>query len=72
LLKKTENALELISLIDAGAHIYVCGATAMGDDVLKAVIEVVSLNKAFTKAEAEKYVKGLQTSGRYVQELWTA
>lgn len=44
-----------------GAYVYVCGATAMGADV----------HQAFSTLTSAAFVKGLQDSGRYVQELWS-
>lgn len=37
IIKSTEQAKELLADLDAGGHIYVCGATAMGADVMEAV-----------------------------------
>lgn len=72
LLKKTENAKELMSDLEGGGYVYVCGATAMGEDVHRTIVEIVQAEKGVSREEAEKYVKHLQTSGRYIQELWTA
>ena len=58
--------------MDNGGYIYVCGATAMGEDVHKTILEIIIQYKSMEKSEAEKYVKSLQTTGRYIQELWTA
>jgi NADPH-ferrihemoprotein reductase len=45
LLQQKENATDLVSLLDAGAHIYVCGATAMGEDVLHAITQIIQTHK---------------------------
>jgi sulfite reductase (NADPH) flavoprotein alpha-component len=71
LLKQRENAAALIADIDAGAYIFVCGATAMGNDVHETIVNIVAENKNMTHAAALEFVKGLQTKGRYVQELWS-
>jgi NADPH-ferrihemoprotein reductase len=72
LLKREENAASLVRDLDQGGYVYVCGATAMGEDVHKTIVEVVQTHKKLSHDEAEKFVRGLQTSGRYIQELWTA
>jgi sulfite reductase (NADPH) flavoprotein alpha-component len=73
-------AKDLVSLVrDQGAYVYVCGATAMGSDVMTAFTKILQQHGGCGKAketllepEAIKFVKDLQDSGRYVQELWTA
>ena len=72
LIKTDENATNFMKDLELGGYIYVCGATAMGEDVHKTILDVVQTHKQISKEEAEKYVKALQTSGRYIQELWTA
>jgi sulfite reductase alpha subunit-like flavoprotein len=59
------------------AHVYVCGATRMGADVLQAFEEIVERGLAgggagppSQRAAAAAYVKRMQAEGRYVQELW--
>lgn len=72
LIKKQENASSFVADLEAGAYIYVCGATKMGEDVMKAIHDILKEYKKFSKEDADKYIKNLQSSGRYVQELWTA
>ncbi len=45
LLQREPNASSLVAALDAGAHVYVCGATAMGEDVLHTVIQIVAHKK---------------------------
>eukprot|EP00596_Hydrurales_sp_CCMP1899_P008435 CAMPEP_0119042436 /NCGR_PEP_ID=MMETSP1177-20130426/15177_1 /TAXON_ID=2985 /ORGANISM="Ochromonas sp, Strain CCMP1899" /LENGTH=623 /DNA_ID=CAMNT_0007009233 /DNA_START=235 /DNA_END=2106 /DNA_ORIENTATION=- len=71
LIGASEQAKELVTDLDANGHIYVCGATAMGADVMEKIIEVISTHKSMTKTVAQEYVKSLQASGRYVTELWS-
>jgi NADPH-ferrihemoprotein reductase len=64
------------------AHVYVCGATSMGHDVLKAFEALaerglVARSAAALGADAARiaavaYVKRLQAEGRYTQELWSS
>jgi len=72
LIKKPENAESFVADLESGAYVYVCGATKMGEDVLKAIQDILQTYKKMSKEEADKYIKSLQSSGRYVQELWTA
>jgi len=53
------------------AHFYVCGGTAMGRDVRNAVIKIATEHGKLSADAAAKYVKDLQTKGRYIQELWS-
>ena len=47
-------------LVKGGAWVYVCGATAMGADVVKAVKDIVGAEK----------VRKMQEEGKFIQELW--
>jgi len=65
-----EDADLLWDLIgNQGAHIYVCGATNMGADVLAAVKEIAAAKGG---VDGEKYAQDMQHNGRYVAELWSA
>ena len=59
-------------LAERGAHVYVCGGTTMGQDVLKAFAAVCEKEGKKSAQAAVDFVKGLQQQGRYVQELWSA
>jgi NADPH-ferrihemoprotein reductase len=72
LIARPDNAAQLVKDIDAGGYIYVCGATAMGNDVLAAVTSILQSVKGVSAEAATQTVKKLQADGRYVQELWTA
>ena len=48
------------SLLASGAHFYVCGGTAMGNDVMAVVNEMLG---------SESKTKDLQAKGRYIQEV---
>lgn len=73
LMKIKDNASSLMQNIDEhGAYIYVCGATAMGQDVMDSFIEIIKEYKNISNSDAVDYIKALQNNGRYVQELWTA
>eukprot|EP01033_Poteriospumella_lacustris_P006961 gene6962-5019_t len=59
-------------LVDQGGSLYVCGATAMGTDVMNAVVQLLKTHQKLSQEEATAMVKKLQEKGRYIQELWTA
>ena len=61
---------EAWAMLEAGAAVYVCGATAMGKDVHEAFVALASAHGGMDTARAGAHVKQLQASGRYIQELW--
>ena len=73
LMAQQDNAAQLFDLVDSkGGYVYVCGATAMGHDVMAAFQAIVKERKGLSEQAAEKYVMDMQNAGRYVQELWSA
>lgn len=73
LMVQSETAKELLDLLlNQGAYVYVCGATAMGTDVMAAFVKILQEQNNMSTAQATAFVKELQDKGRYVQELWTA
>eukprot|EP00388_Colpodella_angusta_P031419 GDKK01022805.1.p2 GENE.GDKK01022805.1~~GDKK01022805.1.p2 ORF type:complete len:148 (-),score=37.14 GDKK01022805.1:228-671(-) len=73
LMVQPETAKELLDLLlNQGAYVYVCGATAMGTDVMAAFVKILQEQNNMSVAQATAFVKELQDKGRYVQELWTA
>mmetsp|Transcript_13400 Transcript_13400/g.24814 ORF Transcript_13400/g.24814 Transcript_13400/m.24814 type:complete len:687 (+) Transcript_13400:177-2237(+) len=64
-----EQGEQVWDLISRGAYIYVCGATRMGKDVHLALENVCYKVGGVTEPKA--FVEELQTSGRYIQELWS-
>jgi NADPH-ferrihemoprotein reductase len=73
LMSEPSVAASLVNLLfTEGAYVFVCGATAMGTDVMAAVHNILQTHKGMSAAEASAYVKELHDKGRYVQELWTA
>lgn len=76
-----QHAADLLELLDvdkksksssAGAYVYVCGATSMGNDVMAAFVSMLQEHKKMSKTDATNYIKELQDCGRYVQELWSS
>jgi NADPH-ferrihemoprotein reductase len=78
LLADPKNSTELMKLIlEENGYIYVCGATAMGNDVMATLIKLVADYKKVSQEEATGIVKKLQEKkpnqpSRYVQELWSS
>ncbi|KAJ0402117.1 hypothetical protein ATCC90586_002659 [Pythium insidiosum] len=52
------------------AHIYVCGATSMGNDVHKVLTQILEKHGNKTEAEAAALITKMQDKHRYIQELW--
>ena len=71
-LQEEAKAKSLLTSLDNGGYIYVCGGTSMGTDVMETIIQLLITNKSWTKEKANAYIKQLQEEGRYVQELWSA
>uniref|UniRef100_M4BLU6 NADPH--hemoprotein reductase n=2 Tax=Hyaloperonospora arabidopsidis (strain Emoy2) TaxID=559515 RepID=M4BLU6_HYAAE len=66
-----QNGEATWSLIrDHDAHIYVCGATSMGNDVNKVLHDIIEKHGGQSADEAQATVKKLQDDHRYIQELW--
>jgi sulfite reductase (NADPH) flavoprotein alpha-component len=65
-----EEGRELWSWIAAGAHIYVCGAIAMGKDVERALLEVAAAHGARSLEQAGAFLAELKTAGRYQTDVY--
>jgi NADPH-ferrihemoprotein reductase len=62
----------VVDLIDKGAYIFVCGGTSMGNDVHRALLQLLETHRKLCTSDATVAIEQLQKSGRYVQELWSA
>jgi sulfite reductase (NADPH) flavoprotein alpha-component len=65
-----EQGRELFGWLEGGAHLYVCGAIAMGRDVHAALLDVVVEHGGRDRDAAEEYLRGLQQSGRYAKDVY--
>jgi sulfite reductase (NADPH) flavoprotein alpha-component len=65
-----EAGRELWSWIAEGAHIYVCGAIAMGKDVERALLEVIAAHGARSPEQAGAFVAELKATGRYQTDVY--
>jgi sulfite reductase (NADPH) flavoprotein alpha-component len=66
-----ENAKELFSWLEAGAHFYVCGdASRMAKDVDAALHQLVQSAGGKTVDQAAEYVRRLQSEKRYQRDVY--
>jgi sulfite reductase (NADPH) flavoprotein alpha-component len=66
-----ENARELWSWLEAGAHVYVCGdAKRMARDVDQALTEVAATQGQLSAADAKAYVARLTREHRYQRDVY--
>jgi sulfite reductase (NADPH) flavoprotein alpha-component len=65
-----EAGRELWSWITEGAHVYVCGAIAMGKDVERALFDVIAEHGARSAAQATEFLGELKKSGRYQTDVY--
>lgn len=66
-----ENADEIWSWLQAGAHFYVCGdASRMAKDVNDALIQIVSQEGSLSTDDAKAFVKKLMDEQRYVRDVY--
>ena len=66
-----ENAAEVWSWLESGAHFYVCGdALRMAKDVDAALHEIVQTAGGRTSTEAQAYVQNLKSQKRYQRDVY--
>ena len=65
-----EHSRELYAWLENGAHIYVCGALAMGKDVHAALLDVIARERGVDAEAAAEYVSALQAQGRYARDVY--
>ena len=69
--KMREDADELWSWLERGAHFYICGdAKRMASDVEKALTEIVATKGGQDEAGAKSFIAGLKKSGRYQADVY--
>jgi sulfite reductase (NADPH) flavoprotein alpha-component len=69
--RMTENAAELWSWLEAGAHFYVCGdATRMARDVDDALHQIIETAGGKSADDAKAYVAKLKTGRRYQRDVY--
>jgi sulfite reductase (NADPH) flavoprotein alpha-component len=67
--KLLERGRELVEWVENGAHLYVCGAQAMGRDV-HAALQAVFASRLGSRDQAEQRLKTLQQEGRYARDVY--
>jgi sulfite reductase (NADPH) flavoprotein alpha-component len=61
---------QLWACIANGAHVYVCGALKMGQDVERALVDIVAQCGARSTNEAVQFVAGMKKAGRYQTDVY--
>jgi len=70
--KLKEDAKEIYRLMEGQAgHVYICGGTSMGREVVKLLADIYVSEGGKTEAEAAKAIQKMTVTGRLVQELWS-
>lgn len=65
-----ERGRDLYGWLQDGAHLYVCGAIAMGKDVHAALLDAVSAHSGGDRDAAEDFLRELQAQGRYAKDVY--
>lgn len=68
----SQKQAELWSLLENGAHFYVCGdARHMARDVHSILQDVIRVQGQKSEDEVQKYIKKMQLKGRYSCDVWS-
>ena len=65
-----ERGRDLYAWLDNGAHLYVCGATAMGKGVHAALVDAIAEHGGKSAEDAEDFLDALQQQGRYTRDVY--
>lgn len=65
-----ERSEELYRWLQDGAHLYVCGAIAMGKDVHAALLDIVRTHNGGDADAAADFISSLQAAGRYARDIY--
>jgi len=66
------DAKQLWSLFATqNAHLYICGGTSMGRDVVSTLHQMARDYGRKTEAQAAAFIQAMETEGRLVKELWS-
>ncbi|AQZ17567.1 NCP1 (YHR042W) [Zygosaccharomyces parabailii] len=69
--KLLEREEEVLSLMNAGCFLYVCGdAKGMAQGVHAALVDIIARGKSISKEDATEMVRMLKTSGKYQEDVW--
>ena len=65
-----EHGRELYAWLENGAHLFVCGALAMGKDVHAALLDVIAGERGVDAEASADYLAALQAQGRYARDVY--
>ena len=66
-----EQASEVFSWLERGAHLYICGdANRMAKDVHQTLNEIIQEHGKLTAEQAEDYLKSLRSNKRYQKDVY--
>lgn len=66
-----ENAKELFSWLERGAHVYICGdMSRMAKDVEAALLEIIAEQGSLSEEQAKDYLKDLRNAKRYQKDVY--
>ncbi|MHA1539471.1 MAG: diflavin oxidoreductase [Alphaproteobacteria bacterium] len=66
-----EKAEEVVSWLDSGATLYVCGAKdPMGKDVEKTLLDIIAAQKSLSAEKAVDYLANLEEQNRYLKDVY--
>ena len=65
-----EAGRDVYDWLQGGAHLYVCGAIAMGKDVHAALLDIVAAHNGGDTEAASDYLSSLQREGRYARDVY--
>ena len=65
-----ERGEDLYRWLQDGAHLYVCGAIAMGKDVHAALLDIVRTHDGGDADAAADFISSLQAAGRYARDVY--
>jgi len=65
-----ERGRDLYGWLEGGAHLYVCGAIAMGKDVHAALLGIIASQRGGDADAAAEYLGRLQAEGRYARDVY--
>ena len=65
-----EAGRDVYDWLQGGAHLYVCGALAMGKDVHAALLQIVAAHNGGDTEAASDYLSSLQREGRYARDVY--
>lgn len=65
-----ENGADVYAWLESGAHVYICGAIAMGKEVQQALVEIVRQYGAKSLDDAQDYISQLLQSGRLAKDVY--